>query len=88
MKHIVHDSMIMNKDRVLRQQNKILKLIELDELVYAGKALKIANKCHTGLRKDGFHEVSHQLEIVSLLYPLFRYDKKIARHYGIQYVIT
>jgi hypothetical protein len=24
-----------------------------------------------------FHEESHQLEIVSLLYPLFRYDKTL-----------
>lgn len=72
------------KDLRIRQKNAADGAIRIEKqkIFYRGyfiaqrmfesiSAMEIAMECHTGTRKDGFPEVSHQFEIVGMILQVF-----------------
>ena len=78
MEKIVGKDMLFDNKRFKRQHKKLKHLFKEYDLQQSMKAMNIALRCHTGKRKDGNAEVSHQFEIVSMVIPLFlNFDKNI-----------
>lgn len=78
MKEIIGKDMVFDLKRLGRQKKKLKSLFKEYNLVESSIAMRIALQCHTGTRKNGFQEVSHQFELVSMVIPLFlHYDRQI-----------